>query len=598
MFKSLRKRKPIVYISLGIYVFLLSLILVESSLPGGLSGTQSNIFATISAWIVNIMNGPRVPTSISPTGFKEVTDSSFLGKDEEGYSNIAIGTTSLISIPVTYPKKENNYDVYNKEYTLSYPKGNRDDYSVVISSRTNKEDFIIYLRVVAKEVIGDDYEIDVTVGDTITYKYHFNIVPLVTPVDYESYIEKTNLKIGETTKVITKLTNNDRTDSYLRRYFDERRIERHSSNDEIVRIDEYGVVHALKEGEATITYGKYTYDIVVSSDSIIKPVSNSISLTIDETSKDNPSLLDYDYVFEKSEEPNFYSTLIKATFSDSSLEDKSVSFYPLTDSLKVKLAPHHYSVDGYPIYLDEDGNNYLRVCGYREKGEVTIRCVSNADNNIYQDIILNVNEAIPTEMKLNIGEKNQPYVNDQITISATFSPKNVNNRNIHIEVTNKDILSIKNNDSSSVIITGTSIGKTKVTVSSILNPSLTKEIEIEWIARQAIDDDNFNDFAGFLRKAAGHFMLFLVTAIFGIIFFYFYFDDIKVWWLMLSMSLGTGLLVAGLSELIQKFTDGRSGLWSDVGIDFLGYFIGTVLTIGIIFLIRLIKSKRKPEEEK
>ena len=36
---------------------------------------------------------------------------------------------------------------------------------------------------------------------------------------------------------------------------------------------------------------------------------------------------------------------------------------------------------------------------------------------------------------------------------------------------------------------------------------------------------------------------------------------------------------------------GRSGTFTDVGIDSLGYIIGTALTIGIIFLIRFIKTK-------
>ena len=593
---SLKKRKPIVYISLGIYVSLVALILIESGIPGGLSNKQSNIFASIGAWIVNVFNPPRVPSSISPTSFGEVTDTSYLGKDTDGNSNIAIGTTSLITIPVKYPKKD-QVDVYNYEYTLSYPLGNKDDYSVSLSTSTNKQTYNIYLRVTTTSISSSNYGIDIKVGDTLTYNYRFKIVELAEPTNYECRISKTNLKIGETSKITTKLLDEKAPDTKLRRYLDERKIPRDSSNNEIATIDELGVVHAIQEGEVTITYGKYTYDIVVSNEVITKPASNSINLEVADSSKANPSLLDYDYVFENNEEPNDYSTLIKASFTDRTLEDKSVSFIG-DGSLKVMLAPHHYDEEGFPVYTDENGDQYVRVCGYRKKGEVTIRCVSNADNNIYKDITLNVDEAIPTEMTVKYGNSNKSYVNEQITITAEFAPKNVNNRKIHIDVLNnqEDIVSISNNDSTSVTLTGQSVGTISIRVSSVLNPTLVKDISLEFTARQAIDDDNFDDFAGFMRKAAGHFFLFLGTAVFGMVFFYFYLDDIKKWWLELSITLALGFAVAGFSELIQKFTDGRTGAWSDVGIDFSGYFIGTALTIGVILLIRLIKSKRKPKE--
>ena len=228
--KSLKHRKPIVYISLVLYVLLCGLIITESCIPGGLSGKQSDVFATVSAWIINLINGPRIPKSVNPTGFGEVSDSSYLGQDDEGISNIAIGTTTLVSIPITYPEKNKSYDVYNYKYEINKVLGNKDDYNVVLSSRKiNETTYCIDMRVVANNMVDDLYQIDVDVAETITYNYKFHIVELATPTKYECRLNKTTLKIGETSKIDTKLLDEKRNDPYLRRYLDESKIERSSS---------------------------------------------------------------------------------------------------------------------------------------------------------------------------------------------------------------------------------------------------------------------------------------------------------------------------------------------------------------------------------
>ena len=55
-------------------------------------------------------------------------------------------------------------------------------------------------------------------------------------------------------------------------------------------------------------------------------------------------------------------------------------------------------------------------------------------------------------------------------------------------------------------------------------------------------------------------------------------------------------MVAGISEFIQLFTPGRSGLWADVGIDTLGYLFGGLFVF--LFLIIYNKIKAKKEEKK
>ena len=594
MFKMLKHRKPIVYVFMGIYALLSTFIIIESCLPRGISGVQSNFFAKVSSWFVNLVEGSKTPKSIAPLEFGEITDSSYLGKNENGEANIAIGTTTLVSIPVKYPAKANDYDVYNHEYTLAYPSGTKEDYNVVLSSRTDSNNiYYIDMRVVANAMHDELYQIDVSIGE-LKYPYKFRIVELAKPTNYECRIDKTSLKVGETSVIETKLLDEKRDDTYLRRYLDVNKLDRSSSNPGVATIDKYGVVHAISEGNAAITFGKYTYNIAVAG-TVVNPAA-TLSLLKDAGCKNEPSLLDYDYVFDTKCVPNDYSVLVKASFSDPSLLDKTVS-WEVEDNLKVKIAPYKYDENGYPIFKDDSGNACVRVCGYRKKGNVKLTAVANYNSDVKQEITLNVGEALPTSMQVNLSKTTDIHVNEQIVITGKFGPENVNNRNIHVEA-DESLVSIKNNDSSSVTITGLKVAKANIKVSSLANPELVETYEIEFTAKSAINEDNYSDFHLFIRKALGHFLLFMTTAIFGMIFFYTflkgYFEKL---WFLITVNLGSGLFLAGLSEFIQYFIPSRGGSFSDVGIDFLGYAIGAGLTLLVIFLINYIRNKKKKPEE-
>ena len=182
-------------------------------------------------------------------------------------------------------------------------------------------------------------------------------------------------------------------------------------------------------------------------------------------------------------------------------------------------------------------------------------------------------------------------------ITATFNPKNVNNRNIHIDVNDTKMVSILNNDTSSVTITGLKVGKVHITITSLADASIKKEYDISFTAKDRINEDNYADFHGFMRKAAGHFFLFLVTALVGTLFFYTYIDNNKYLWVTILSSLAIGVFTASISEFIQYFIPSRGGTISDVGIDSLGYLIGTVLMIGVILLVNLIKKKKTTDKK-
>lgn len=110
---------------------------------------------------------------------------------------------------------------------------------------------------------------------------------------------------------------------------------------------------------------------------------------------------------------------------------------------------------------------------------------------------------------------------------------------------------------------------------------------INTVKPETITEENFSNFASFLRKFAGHFGLFAVTGVFATwsIFRLFSFKkSIKI-----IVSFLHGLLLAFASEFIQVFVSGRSGEIADVGIDFGGYFLGFIF----IFLILLFAAKKR-----
>ena len=605
-----KHRKPKVYISFGIYVLLIALIIFESCLDSSASGARSNLFAQISAFFVNLFNGPQAVEVIKPNKVKLLSDTTVLGQDDLGVSNIVIGTTSRVILELNYPVKKNKDDSYVQTFDMSYTVGHQDHYDIKnISfqkgSTSNKFNFVFYVVALDK---GDDlYQFNVKFAelDKVTYTYSFHIVDVATPTDFEAKLEKETLKIGETTRVLTKLNGDSRGNWFLNRYYDISTISRSSSDPSVATIDENGVVHALSNGTTTIHYGNKELSLTVTNQSINKPVTNSISLQKDPSSNENLHLLDYDYVFatknyitNEKYDPNEYSVLVYSNFENTSLEDKSVS-WSLDSDMKGKISPYEYDSQGYPIYHDDLGNECVRVSGYREEGSLTLTCTSNVDSSITASISLAIVEAHATAMEVkNIENNFEIMLGDQKIISAKFDPENTFDSAITVTCSDAEAVKISGSGTSSVTIKANKEGSYTLTVTSVSNTLLTETFNFKVVAKKVVNKENFTDFASFMRKFAGHMGLFLVTSIAGFVFFYTFIEDKeKKLLLATGLTLGVGLLVAGLSELIQLLVPTRSGLIRDVGIDFLGATIGVLLCVAVWFITKLIKSAKTKKEQ-
>jgi len=126
----------------------------------------------------------------------------------------------------------------------------------------------------------------------------------------------------------------------------------------------------------------------------------------------------------------------------------------------------------------------------------------------------------------------------------------------------------------------------------------TTEQIVNTISPGTVTPENHESFAAFIRKAFGHFGLFVISGLLTSIALYLSLKDIKKMkpHLLFVISLFFGLSMGAITETIQMHVPGRSGEFSDVLIDFSGYILGMLIIGLILFLI--IRHIRKKEEKK
>ena len=123
---------------------------------------------------------------------------------------------------------------------------------------------------------------------------------------------------------------------------------------------------------------------------------------------------------------------------------------------------------------------------------------------------------------------------------------------------------------------------------------------VNTVAPGTVTPENHDSFATFIRKALGHFGLFVVSGLLSSLAIYLVFNPMKwsKYWMLMIISLLFGFGMGGLTEGIQLSVPGRSGEFTDVLIDFSGYILGFLIILLILFLIirSINKKSTKPEQ--
>lgn len=626
-FPTLKNRKPSVYIFFVLYCLFGVLILGESAVPSGASANQSNAFATALAWVVNLVSPSMEGSSVAPESIAKTLDTTFLSPSEDGTPRIALGTTSLLNYVVSYPAK-GQYDFYDQTYHVERTVGTSSSYDLLPSYNT--ETNTIALRVTGKEVSASPYQISIQTGD-LSLPYSFYIVDLPRPTDgqYVARVGKTTLKVGESEPLDICLTNPSgdspvhRSDWYLRRYYDPSKLFQTSpaftsSDPSIISLDQNGMLHALQEGTATLSSSRQSFVLTVSGNFAMPTPSFSLK----KGNEHELCMNDYDFLAQTDslgaitdyftrDDGQLYWTTLYGDFgpgADPSSFDSAL-FFSSSDSRLARVFP--FTIDPSTqafSWRDDQGRPACQIVGYRlptsSDGNVTISAASQT-NQAHLD--LTVTRAVPNGpsdgswLKTSQGKALDGAAelssNAQLFLVGQFTPENTGDKSLHGVSADLSIVTISGDGTPTMVLMGKKEGNTTVTLSSVANPALSVSLQVSVKNPNAINEGNIDSIASFLRKAAGHFSLFLLTAVLGMIFFTLYLADAKkdVWGLLIGG--GIGFLLAGFSELIQflgeaLFHFGRSGSWVDVGIDTLGYLLGALLTWGVILLYRLLKRKR------
>lgn len=144
-------------------------------------------------------------------------------------------------------------------------------------------------------------------------------------------------------------------------------------------------------------------------------------------------------------------------------------------------------------------------------------------------------------------------------------------------------------------ITPLKSGEADITATINDNNTINASYKVHIVVDKKSLISNMNSFLLLIRKGLGHFGAFLITAIFSTLFYYLAFDK-KYLPLTMTFNIVQGFALAEFTEFIQLFTPGRSGLFSDVIIDFTGFSVGfgiVLLFLIVIYFIRRIKKIKK-----
>ena len=589
-----KKKIPslIAYILFGIFS---TLIISESAVPSDASGVQSFGLSKILAEIINVISPPKKTITASPSSIS-VASSVGSAKDEDGNvhylhdnSQAVIGTTRLFNYTLSY--SEEKPDIYLSSVSLESLKNpGQGSYSVTLSPSTKGGT----VRIIP--LLEGDYSFALTDASGHTAEFSFEAVQRLEPADILAR-ESFSLKKGESTVFPFALTFYDlkrtdtSTDHYLARFYDPDLTEFSSSDESIFEVSKGGKLVGKSLGEANLLYkGEAISRISVEGE--IAP--NDIASITLESEKPCVSPLDYDYVG--------YGSKLTARYFDAlgnelDLADEPTLLYSSSDPLVAMVRDNHLEIVEDALTDCEGGF----VSGYRNLGKATIKASLASDPSIYAEIEIESKPVAPSSVVITPSSSGKALADgaslqtgSTISFASSFEPKNCGNKNIHIEVNDASLATINNNDSTSPTLSLIKDGDLVISYYSVALGEASKgTTKVTVTPRPAISGGDMTEFASFMRKAIGHFSLFLVTGVFQAIAFFLTLAKRKRELLLYGgVSVFTGFALAGISEAIQAIPSlHRGSTWADVGIDTFGYFVGVLLVYFIFVIVFLLKEK-------
>lgn len=383
-----------------------------------------------------------------------------------------------------------------------------------------------------------------------------------------------------------------------------------------------------EESSLSSLASSYSVNKLTDNDAIIYEPSNKIFKAINEGSEE------FEFAFEDASlninlaVNGIYNEVDLESF-DIEIKEVSNPLYnePLDDFSKVAIGTqfemkclfnenatnkkvHFISSDSSIVSVSSSG-----LCEAESVGKATIKCILDDNSEVYKEKEIDVCDTVSPftidpsnlngeDFKLIGNEGNVSTYSSSLYLgySSSFriSPVSLStSKTISFEYLDDDgnvvdnpILSVD----SSCNISLNDVGKIRLKVIYGDETTLSKfycyiDIEVKRDNAKVIQDISY-----YVRKYFGHYGLFMVLALCSAGFIFFLTSDFFKRLKLSLISLLIGLSVAGLSELIQLFVDGRYGSLKDVGIDFGGYATGIAIFALLIMIIYLVKKRKRKND--
>lgn len=300
---------------------------------------------------------------------------------------------------------------------------------------------------------------------------------------------------------------------------------------------------------------------------------------------------------------NINFTIIDNKYNETLLENNTLNMF-VNQILYVNLSISE-NVTKYDFSFKSSDNNIVSISS---TGKITPKGIGNAtitikDNASDKEKSFDVNISniiLLKENKITITGSDSSY--DKT--SDTYIITNGHASNLEVNFDNKSTYkkaTYKSLDESIVSVgkdgtlTPFKQGETKIVITIDDGKQEAQIITINIKVNKQTLIKDLTDFLTKMRKAIGHFGAFLVLGIFSTFTYMLYIKKEK-WNNAIIINLIQGFILASLTEYIQTFVPDRSGLLSDVLIDFLGFLISFIALT--ILIIRYYKKKNYIEKLK
>ena len=404
------------------------------------------------------------------------------------------------------------------------------------------------------------------------------IVECVAPTDFSISLKDNEIALGTTKTIDVDVDGGNLGHNELVnfRYYDNRKLVYTSSNESVATIDNYGVIYPVSVGNATIQVSNgsisKTLNVEIADGVPPEPISN---LTI--TGAD--SCYANDMIIDQSSKKNHYQMTPKD--GEKELDPEDFIWYS-SNELLAKVDKHGV-LRGFRKSSVEDESVVITAKSKLTGSECSKTIIVKNQLPTAMYVYLNVADTLwnPTECTVIKG--------DNIGVNIIYSPS-TQVKTVTIDNSDESIISVSN-EGESITLHVLNEGECTIKITSIVNPDLSQTIKFTAVNSGAISNDNVGDFGKYIRKSLGHAAVFMVAQIFTFLALYMFLFD-KKWWLYSSISLGEGLFISALSELIQYIVPTRSGVFLDVLIDFSGVVVGFALVfLGLLIVKKIIKKK-------